>query len=78
LTGSSNPGTPHHVTVYVSLLALTKTAPPADGSRSANAAAMRGGPVRNRETSRSVLAVSDSPKVMFPSELMYAAACCLP
>ena len=71
----SKPRTPHHVTVYWSAAAFAKTRPsPVLGSRSARNGAIRGGPVSNRATLRSVLARSSSSKVMLPSELTNAVA----
>jgi hypothetical protein len=49
-----------------------------DGSRSEKNGATRGGPVRNRETLRSVLAVSACSNVMLPSELRNACVWSLP
>ena len=47
------------------------TPPASEGSRSSNAGAIRGGPVRNRATFRSVLACSSITKVTLPSELTF-------
>ena len=68
----SKPRTLHQVTVYWSLAELTKTPPPALGSRSARNNATRGGPVSRRPTLRSVLALSPSRNVTLPSELTKA------
>src|SRR3954463_14051678 len=68
----SKPRTAHQVTVYWSAAALTTPRPPDDGSRSERKAHTRGGPVSSRETLRSVLDLSSSPKVTLPSELTNA------
>ena len=65
----SNSGTSHHVRSSASPSVRRNTPPARDGSRSANAGAMRGGPVRKRATFRSVLALSPVTKVTLPSEL---------
>src|SRR4029453_899301 len=76
---TSKPRTPHQVTVVASDDACRKTRPlPVDGSRSAKNGATRGGPVRNRDTLRSELAVSLSPNVMLPSEFTNACVCDVP
>ena len=69
----SKPRTAHQVTVYWSAAAFTKIRPPAVGSRSDRNSETRGGPVSSRATFRSVLALSSSSKVTFPSELTKAA-----
>ena len=51
---ASKSGTAHQVTVKASGAALTKTPPPAEGSRSAKKGATRGTPVRTRPSDRAV------------------------
>jgi hypothetical protein len=69
----------HQVTVTPSAPVARKTRPlPVVGSRSAKKGDTRGSPDRKRETLRSVLAESPSPKVMLPSELTKPRDCAVP
>ena len=61
-------GTAHQVTLNAFESPDVKTLPPAEGFKSAKNGAIRGGPVNSLDTDRSVLAVSPSPNVRFPSE----------
>ena len=69
VSGSSKPGTAHHVIVIAAAALSTNTRPPADGSRSAKNGAIRGAPAARRARLRAVDALSASPNVRLPSEL---------